>query len=113
MLSKWGKLLQFRGGWIWSLFRGIFERVFGCYPISSFREKSWKIEGKEGKALLKLIIYHNLFVKVGVLHLLVLVAHVVSCLCYCVVHLYAFMHVGYVWEGLLNAFFIVSPSCCA
>ena len=51
-----------------------------------------RIEGKEGKALLKLIIYHNLFVKVGVLHLLVLFAHDVSCcfmlvsyLCFCVV----------------------------
>ena len=72
---------------------GVFLRGFlGCYPISSFREESCKIEGKEGKALLKLIIYHNLFVKVGVLNLLVLVAHIascffmrVSCLCYCVV----------------------------
>ena len=49
--------------------------------------------------------------KVGVLHLLVLVAHDVSCcymlvsyLCYCVVLWYAHMHVGYVWEGLINAF---------
>ena len=72
---------------------GAFLRGFLVVTQSLVLERSLgRIEGKEEKALLKLIIYHNLFVKVGVLHLLVLVAHDVSCcfmlisyLCFCVV----------------------------
>ena len=81
-------------------------------------ERSLKIEGKEGKALLNLFFYHNHIVEVGLIHLLCSLCSGFSCCfmlgpcsCYFGFHLNACMYVGYAWKGLnhvfLNVFLLV------
>ena len=70
MLCKWGKLLQFRGSWILILFRGIL-RGFLVVTQSLVLERSLgRLKARKEKLFSTCSFYHNLIVKVGVLHLL-------------------------------------------
>ena len=64
-----------------------FWRSFGCYPISSFREKFSRLKERKEKLFSTCSFYHNHIVEVGVLHLVCSLCSCCSC-CSCLVHAY-------------------------
>ena len=74
-----------------------------------------RLKARKEKLFLTCSFYHNLIVKVGVLHLLCSCCSCCfmlgSCLCYCGFHWNACMYVGYAWEGLNHVFLNGFPSC--
>ena len=72
-IFRWvGEVISLFGGWVWILFRGFFWSNLVVTQYLLLERSLGRLKARKGKALLKLFIYHYLFVKVGVLHLLCL-----------------------------------------